>query len=253
MIRALVVDDEPLSRRAVRQMCARHPDVTVVAECRNGVEAAGAIRHSAVDVLFLDVKMPGLSGLDVAHRRRGAQLPLVVFVTAYDEFALPAFDTAAIDYLTKPLNPARFGLALDRVRTQLTLMARSSPAAESKPVFLLDLVARVRDRDVLLPTESIEYIAADDVYAAVHSQAGVHLIRQSLDLLEEQLDPSLFVRVHRSFIVQVDYVAAVRRTKHGERALLMRSGAEVPVGRRRRDAIQRLLSNRGRTIAASTK
>lgn len=251
MIRALVVDDEPLSRRAVRQMCARHPDVTVVAECRNGIEAAGVLRHSTVDVVFLDVKMPGLSGLDVARRRQEASLPLVVFVTAFDEFALPAFDTAAIDYLTKPLNPARFQLALDRVRTQLVLMGQSAATTESEPGFLRDLVARFRDRDILLPGESIEYIAADDVYAAVHSQAGVHLIRQTLDLLEQRLDPSLFVRVHRSFIVQVDYVAAVRRAQHGARTLVMRSGAEVPVSRRRRDTIQRLVAQRGRAITTA--
>jgi two-component system LytT family response regulator len=201
-----------------------------------------------VDVVFLDVKMPGLTGLDVARRRAAAQPPLVVFVTAYDEFALPAFDTAAIDYLTKPLNPARFDLALDRVRTQLGLLSPSSPIMGIGPGFLRDLVARFRDRDVLLPAESIEYIAADDVYAAVHSQAGVHLVRQSLDLLEQQLDPSLFVRTHRSFIVQVDYVIAVRRAQHGGRALVMRSGAELPVSRRRRNAIQRLLLKRSRTI-----
>jgi two-component system LytT family response regulator len=251
MIRALVVDDEPLSRRAVRQMCARHPDVTVVAECRNGVEAAGVLRHSTVDVVFLDVKMPGLTGLDVARRRQGSRLPLVVFVTAYAEFALPAFDTAAIDYLTKPLHPARFAIALDRVRAQLALPTQSPPARESKPGFWPDLVARFRDHDILLPAESIEYIAADDVYAAVHSQAGVHFIRQSLDLLEERLDPALFVRVHRSFIVQVDYVTAVRRARQGRNTLVMRSGAEVPVSRRRRDAIQRLLSQRGRTTTAN--
>lgn len=243
MIRALVVDDEPLSRRAVRQMCARHPDVTVVAECRNGVEAAALLRHSTVDVVFLDVKMPGLTGLDVAHRRQRTQRPFVVFVTAYQEFALPAFDTAAIDYLTKPLNPDRFALALDRVRAQLALLGPSSTITECEPRFVQDLVARCRDRDILLPAESIEYIAADDVYAEVHSQAGVHLVRQSLDVIEEQLDPSRFVRVHRLFIVQVGYVTAVRRARHGRRTLVMRSAAEVPVSRRRRDAIQRVLSH----------
>ena len=244
MIRALIADDEPLSRRALRQMCDRHADITVVAECRNGVEAASALRQPTVDVVFLDVKMPGLSGLDVARRRDETLLPLVVFVTAYHEFAVPAFDTAAFDYLTKPLNAARFDVALDRVRAQLSLMREPSQATERKSVYLQDLLARVRDRDVLLPSESIEYIAADDVYAAVHSLAGVHLIRQSLDLLEERLDPARFVRVHRSFIVQIDYVAAVRRAEHGKRMLVMRSGAEVPVSRRRKDAVQRLLSRR---------
>ena len=238
MIRALVVDDEPLSRRAVRQMCARHADVTVVAECRNGEEALSVLRQAVVDVVFLDVKMPGLTGFDVARQRTRAQLPLVVFVTAYQEFALPAFDSDAIDYLTKPLNPARFERALDRVRAALELRSSSPPVAAREGGRFQGLVARLRDRDVFLPSESIEYIAADDVYAAVHSDAGVHLIRQSLDLLEERLDPSVFVRVHRSYIARIDHVVAVRRGEHGQRTLVMRSGAEVPVSRRRREVLR---------------
>ena len=244
MIRAVVVDDEPLSRQAVRQMCARHRDVTVVAECRNGAEAAGVLRHSTVDVVFLDVRMPGLTGLELARGRRGAQLtelPLIVFVTAYDQYALPAFDTAAIDYLTKPLNPVRFEAALERVRHQLALMTPSSTESSPEPAFVRDLVARYRDRDLLLRVDSIEYIAADDVYAEVHTDAGVHLVRQTLDLLETRLDPSTFVRVHRSFIVHVDAVVSVRRVRHGGKTLLLRSGAEVPVSRRRRGAIERVI------------
>jgi two-component system, LytTR family, response regulator len=244
VIRALVVDDEPLSRQAVRQMCARHPDVLIVGECRNGIEVAGAMRQSTVDVVFLDVRMPGLSGLEIARRRPDSQLsqlPLIVFVTAYDQYALPAFDAAAIDYLTKPLNPVRFEVALDRVRHQLALMTPSSMVAKREPEFVTHLVARVRDRDLRLPAASIEYIAADDVYAEVHSQAGVHLVRQSLDLLEERLDPSVFVRVHRSYIVHVDHITAIKRARHGGKRVLMRSGVEVPVSRRRRDAIVRLV------------
>jgi two-component system LytT family response regulator len=250
VIRALIVDDEPLSRRAVRQLCGRHPDVIVAAECANGIDAAAVIRRSTVDVVFLDVKMPGLTGLDLARRQQEVQLPLIVFVTAYDQYALPAFDTPAIDYLTKPLNPTRFALALDRVRTQLRLMAQVPAETTRAPVFLHDLVARSRDHDILVPVESVEYIAAADVYAAVHSQTGVYLIRQSLDLLEEQLDPSLFIRVHRSFIVQVDYVDAVRRADHRGKTLVMRSGAEVPVSRRRRNAMQHLLKQGGHTPGA---
>ena len=239
MIRALIVDDEALSRRAVRQMCDRHRDVMVVAECRNGIEAADALRQSAVDVVFLDVKMPGMSGLDVAGRRDGSNLPIVVFVTAYEQFALPAFDAAATDYLTKPLHPDRFDIALDRVRAQLGLIARTKGRQEGR-AFMQHLVGRVRDRDIILPVETIEFLAADDVYVAVHSESGVHHIRQSLDGLEEQLDPAMFVRVHRSFIVRADAVTAVRNTGGGGRMLVMRSGAEVPVSRRRRDVIQRI-------------
>jgi two-component system LytT family response regulator len=248
MIRALIVDDEVLSRQAVRQMCAGHPDVVVVAECRHGNELAGVLRQAPVDVVFLDVRMPGVSGLEIARRRHGAELhqrPLIVFVTAYDQYALPAFDSAAIDYLTKPLNPGRFGVALDRVRRQLALIAEAAdPRPKSK--FLRDVAVRFRDRDLLLPTESIEYIAAADVYARVNSHTGVHLIRVSLDHLEQRLDPSVFVRVHRSFIVRVDRVTTIRRGRHGRKTLVMRSGAVVPVSRRRHDAMQRALLQRVR-------
>jgi two-component system LytT family response regulator len=241
VIRALIVDDEPLSRRAVRQLCARRSDVVVVAECRNAAEAGTVLRRSSIDVMFLDVRMPGLTGLDVARRREHGR-PLVVFVTAFQEFAFPAFDTGAVDYLTKPLNPARFDRALARVKARLALTASAAPRAEPAP-YEHHLVVRLRDREVILPAESIEYIAAEDVYAAVHSLFGVHLIRQSLDALEERLDPGAFVRVHRSFIVQIDYVLAIRRTRRDRRMLVLRSGAEVPVSRHRRAAMQRLRSS----------
>jgi two-component system LytT family response regulator len=245
VIRALIVDDEPLSRRAVKQMCSRLSDVLVVAECRNAAEAAAILRRSSVDVMFLDVKMPGLTGLDVA-RRRPHERPLVVFVTAFEEFALSAFDTGAVDYVTKPLNPARFERAMERVRTQLarTTSPAALPVSPERPDS--HLVVRLRDRDLLVPAESIEYIAADDVYAAVHAQGGVHLIRQSLDVLESRLDPRVFVRVHRSFIVQIDYVVAVRRSRHDRRLIVLRSGAELPVSRHRKAAIRRMLSSAGR-------
>ena len=242
MIRTLIVDDEPLSRRAVRQMCARHADLTVVAECRTGAEAEILLRDAPVDLMFLDVRMPGLSGLDIARRCEATALPLVVFVTAYDEFAVAAFDTVAIDYLTKPLNPLRFERALERVRRQLGSRAGAKQTPAPAAEYLRTLVVRSRDREILIPVDAVEYIAADDVYAEVHWEAGVHLVRQPLDLLERQLDPADFVRVHRAFIVRRDSVAALRRTADGGRVLVLHSGAEVPVSRRRRRTLQRLIT-----------
>lgn len=241
MIRALVVDDEALSRRAVRQLCARHPDVTVVAECQNGAEALAALREFPIDVAFLDVRMPGLHGLDVARCLREMR-PLVVFISAYEEFALPAFDVAATDYLTKPLNRERFAVALERVRARLADVGQAPAACPQPRRSVAHLVCRVRDRDVLVPVESVEYIAADDVYAEVHSSSGVHLLRQSLDLLAASLDPASFVRVHRSYIVHALYVDAARRTTAGHRMLLLRSGAKVPVSRRRWPAVKDVLA-----------
>jgi two-component system, LytTR family, response regulator len=248
-IRALIVDDEPLSRRALRQLLSRHPDADIVGECRDAFEAETALRDTHPDVVFLDVRMPERSGLDVArarneHGNEHGSAPLIVFVTAFEEFALPAFETEAIDYLTKPVTEERFDAAFRRVRERLDLMARaeSLDASTSPAARYADrLVARVRDRDVIIPVTQIDYIAADDVYATVHARGTAFTIRSSLDALGRILDPSFFVRVHRSYIVQFDRVTAVRQLPGGHRALVLSTGASLPVSRRRRHEIDRML------------
>jgi len=244
-IRALIVDDEPLSRRALRQLLSRHPDADIVGECRDAFEAEAALRDAHPDVVFLDVRMPERSGLDVARARNDhGSPPLIVFVTAFEEFALPAFETEAIDYLTKPVTEERFDAAFRRVRERLDLQARAgSPSATTSPAarYANRLVARVRDRDVIIPASQIDYIAADDVYATVHARGTAYTIRSSLDALGRILDPARFVRVHRSYIVQFDRVAAVRQLPGGHRALVLTTGASLPVSRRRRHEIDRML------------
>jgi two-component system LytT family response regulator len=170
VIRALIADDEELSLRALHQMLRRHADVEVVAECRDGDEAREALEAHRPDVAFLDIRMPLASGLDLAlSRDRGVQT-LVVFVTAFDQFALPAFDADAADYLTKPLTEARFDAAIERVR-QRVLVRRAADegttarAAGSRRQYLHQLVTRVGQLDVIIPIDAIDYIEADDVYA----------------------------------------------------------------------------------------
>ncbi len=244
MIRTLIVEDEPLSRRALRQLIARHPDVEIVGECGDGVEAEAALETLELDLLLLDVRMPERSGLDVARSRgSGRSAPLVVFVTAFDQFAVPAFETEAVDYLTKPVTEERFDATLRRVREQLELR-RLASGAELGARYVDRLVTRVRDRELLIPTDSVDYIAADDVYAAVHAAGRRHLVRVSLDMLETRLDPAAFLRVHRSYIVRLDRVTAVRALPGGRRALVLASGATVPVSRRRRATIDRALARR---------
>jgi two-component system LytT family response regulator len=244
-IRALIVDDEPLSRRALRQLLSRHPDADIVGECRDAFEAEAALRDAHPDVVFLDVRMPERSGLDVARARNDhGSAPLIVFVTAFEEFALPAFETEAIDYLTKPVTEERFDAAFRRVRERLALQARASSLSATTspaPRYADRLVARVRDRDVIIPASQIDYIAADDVYATVHARGTAYTIRSSLDALGRILDPSRFVRVHRSYIVQFDRVTAVRQLPGGHRALVLTTGASLPVSRRRRHEIDRML------------
>lgn len=230
MIRAVIADDEPLSRRAVHQLLARHDDVRVLAECGDGEAVLEAMAEHRPDVLFLDVRMPLASGLDVARRRDTRIGPLVVFISAFDEFALPAFEVDAVDYLTKPLMEERFDAALTRVRDRL----------RGRRTYAQHLVSRVGSRDVVVPLDAVDFIEADDVYAAVHARGKRYLVRVSLDRLEESLDPAAFARVHRSYIVPLARVGAVRRDDSGGIELLI-GDASIPVSRRRRAAIEAFL------------
>jgi two-component system LytT family response regulator len=237
-VRALIVDDEPLSRRAVRQLIARHADVEIAGECVDASEAMAALRATDVDVMFLDVRLPSESGIDLA--RRGRELPFIVFVTAFDQFALPAFEVDAVDFLRKPITQDRFDAALDRVRERMRLEAAAT-AVESQAGHTQRLVARERQRDVVIAVAEIDYIEADDVYAAVYANGRRHLVRESLDSLEQRLDPSRFTRIHRGYIIAIDRAASLRRNGPAWEVVL-RGGAALPVSRRRHAAIKDALS-----------
>ncbi len=178
--------------------------------------------------------------LDVARRRSAADGPFVVFVSAFGQFALPAFEADAADYLTKPLTEERFDAALSRIRSRLK-MRRLAERADLPPggEYLTHIVSRVGSRDVIVPLDTIDYIEADDVYAAVIADGKRHLVRTALDALERALDPALFARVHRSFIVRLDRVREMRRAANHE--LVLASGAVIPVSRRRRVQLDALL------------
>lgn len=216
-VRALIVDDEPLGRRAVRQLLAGHPDVVVTDECGDAEEAAGKV--AGVDVVFLDVEMTGVSGMEFARALSGGAAPAVVFVTAHARYAVPAFDIPATDYLTKPVEPARLARALDRVRQRVATGATS-------------LVARVGTRDVIVPASEVVAIEADGVYAAVHAGRR-YLVRRSLNELEAALGED-FVRIHRSWMVRRSAITEVRRdATDGARTVVLANGLVVPVSRRR--------------------
>jgi two-component system LytT family response regulator len=247
MIRALIADDEELSRRALQQLLTRHDDVEIVAECRDGIEARDALETLEPDVAFLDIRMPLESGLDVALTRDRHGRTLIVFVTAFDKFALPAFDADAADYLTKPLTEARFDETLARVRNRLRdfqAADRLAALPSSTRQYVAHLVARTTTADIVIALESIDYIQADDVYAAVVTRGKRHLIRQPLDALEESLDPRDFVRVHRSYIVRLDRVASVRRGDGTNAEVVLSNGTTLPVSRRRRAALADWLRSR---------
>lgn len=250
MIRALIVDDEPLARRGIVQLLNAHPDVAVIGEARNGREAIQAIRVSRPDLVFLDVQMPELDGLEVLNQVGPASMPLVIFVTAYDEFAVKAFDAHAIDYLVKPIQEVRFNEALGRVRKWMS--AAEAIAISRKYQLLLEtskhrrrLLVPTSSGEILFETQEIDWIEADDYYAAIHIKGKRHLIREALASLELRLDSELFLRVHRSAIVNLDRVREVKSDGAGGLNLLLRDGTVVPVSRRRRAHVnQRLRSFR---------
>jgi two-component system LytT family response regulator len=232
-IRALLVDDEALARRGIHQLLAAHPEVTVVGECRDGREALAALATLAPDLLFLDIQMPELDGFGVmreAIASRGVdRLPVTVFLTAFEEFALDAFDVEAVDYLVKPVSEQRFEATMQRVRRRLAT-ARSAPDAARHVV-----IATARGQRVI-PLDDIEWIGADDYYVAVYTERRRHLLRETMASLESRLDPARFVRVHRGAIVSIAHIREVR-SADGDTVVILRDGTRLPVSRRRRAAL----------------
>jgi two-component system, LytTR family, response regulator len=222
-IRVVIVDDEPIARRGIRNLLAAHEDVEIVGEARNGREAVGTLESLAPDLVFLDVQMPELDGFAVLRQVDPRRLPDVIFVTAHDTFAVRAFDEHAVDYLVKPVQEQRFRDALARARERL----RSREAGRPQR-----LLISTNGVDLIVDAADIIWIEAVDYYASVHTIGRHHLIRQSLASLEERLDGERFVRVHRSAIVNLAQVREVRDTD-----VLLRDGTRLPLSRRRREQV----------------
>jgi two-component system LytT family response regulator len=249
-VRVLIADDEPLARERVRGLLARESDITIVAEASNGLEAVEAIRRTTPDVVFLDVQMPELDGFGVVERIGVDDIPVVIFATAYDEFALRAFEVAALDYLLKPFDPDRFHQAVERARAQLcrkdALKTELMGLLESLPAqrrFLERIVVKSGGRISFLPTEDLDCVEAYGNYVRLCAGADEHLLRMTLSALEERLDPERFVRIHRSTIVNITHVRELQSSFHGEYAVILRSGRRVTLSRGYRDKLDGLLAN----------
>ena len=223
-IRALIVDDEPLARRGIRQLLEREPDVTVVGEARDGREALRALRTLEPTLVFLDVQMPELDGFEVIRRRTPERMPLVVFLTAYDRFALQGFEAEAVDYLVKPVSDARFAATVHRLARGLASRADAERS----------LVVTTARGTLILPLRDIDWIEAADYYARVWVGARSYLLRESLTQLERRVASAGFVRAHRQALVRVGSVRALRTNDDGETVAILTNGATVPVSRRRR-------------------
>ena len=275
-IRTIIVDDEPLARRGLELRLREAPDIEIVRQCANGREAIAAITELGPDLMFLDIQMPGLSGLDVIAQVPQQSLPMIVFVTAFDRFAIQAFDAHAIDYLLKPVDGDRLTRALDRVRAQwhqqqavaqreqlMALLAETSGKGELEADALAAAAGRaVRRHATVLPIRvgretirldvaTIDWVDAAGDYMCLHAAGQTHVLRATMKELEEMLDPRLFQRVHRSTIVNLARVAALRPHLNGECFLRLQSGQEIKLSRSYRDKVEMLLDSAGVAPGAS--
>lgn len=229
--RVLIADDEPAARRGVRQLLAPFPRYAVVGECRDGREVLSALDTLGPDLLFLDIQMPELGGFEVIRRRTIERMPVVVFLTAYDQFALNAFDAEALDYLVKPVSEARFAATIKRVEKRLGAGEGTGARREQS------IVVSTSRGVVVLPLREIDWIEAADYYARLWVGSKSYLLRESLLQLEQRIAERGFVRAHRQALIRVDGVRALNTTASGDLIAVLTSGARVPVSRRRRAAV----------------
>jgi two-component system, LytTR family, response regulator len=230
-IRVLVVDDEPLARTNLSILLRLDPEIATVTECGSGLEAIEEIRRSRPDLVFLDVQMPECDGFDVLERLGRAVPRAIVFVTAYDQYALKAFEAGALDYLLKPFDNKRFSLALDRAKERIAQVANTAEAPDHLVVKSVGEVAFVKIKE-------IDWIEAADYYSCLHTGAKTHLLRRSMLDLERELNESQFCRIHRSTIVNLERVRSLRLNEDGEYSVLLDTGAELRLSRRYRKLLQ---------------
>jgi two-component system, LytTR family, response regulator len=236
-IRTLIVDDEPLARSNLAVLLRLHPEIEIVSECGSGTEALAEIRHAKPDLVFLDVQMPECDGFDVLELL-GHDLPsAVIFVTAYDQYALRAFEAGALDYLLKPFDNARFERALDRAKQRIS-------RGKDHPRKLERLVIKSVGEVAFVKVPEIDWIEAADYYASLHVGPRTHLLRRSMSELEQELDPEVFCRIHRSTIVRLDRVRGLKVSEDGEYNVLLENGVRLRLSRGYRKQLQARLGVR---------
>jgi two-component system LytT family response regulator len=252
-IRTLIVDDEAIARERVRRFLNAEPDIEILGECRNGREAVAAIKKLRPDLVFLDIQMPQLDGFETLAALDPAHMPAVVFVTAFDQYAIRAFTVHALDYLLKPFNRERFRQSLAHVRKQLNGAESGGPrnvddrllslleGIKTAPKFAERLVIRATGRVYFLKTEDIHWVEACGNYVTLHVGAETHLLRETLSHLESRLDPARFLRIHRSRLVNLDCVKELTPLFNGDYTVVLQSGDELTLSRTYRDRLQELI------------
>lgn len=249
-IRALIIDDEPLAREGVRLHLEAEPDIEVVGEAGNGEEAVDRILELKPDMVFLDVQMPGIDGFGVVEAVGADSMPATIFVTAYDQFALKAFDAHAIDYLLKPYDAERFRRSMERVRTQIRGKKRAEvedrltaliTELRGKREFLERIVVRSGGRILILRIDDIDWLEAASNYVRIHAGGRQYLLRETMTNLESRLDPTQFVRIHRSTIVRLDRIKELEPLFQGDYVLILEDGTRLTSSRGYRDRLQGML------------
>jgi two-component system LytT family response regulator len=256
-IKTLIVDDEPLARRSLRVLLADDPDIEIIGEAGSGPEAVKAIKAQTPDLIFLDIQMPEMNGFEVLEKIDADHLPAIIFVTAFDRYALKAFEVHALDYLLKPFDDARFERALKQAKAQLEqreikqlsqkLFALledrvgNLSTATGRQGYLNRLMVKSAGRVFFLKTEEIDWIEADNYYAKLHTGRKSHLLRETMNDLEAKLDPEKFLRIHRSAIVNLDRIKEMHPHFNGDYIVVLHDGTQLKMSRSRREQIRTIL------------
>ena len=263
-IRTLIIDDEPLARQTIRLLLKDDPEIEIIGECANGDEAVKAVKKQQPDLIFLDIQMPEMNGFDVLEEIGLEEVPAIVFVTAYDQYALQAFEVNALDYLLKPFTNKRFEKALARAKAQVKqhevkhlseqLIAllenyhvTGKPARQTKRrnenEYLTRLMIKSAGRVFFLKVDEVDWIEADNYYVQLHVGRKAHLLRETMNELEQKLDPNKFLRIHRSTIVNLERIKEMQPYLNGDYLVILHDGTELKLSRSRREQIQAKLKS----------
>lgn len=255
-LRVMIVDDEPLARQRIADCLATEDNVEIVATADSGTAAVDGIRSLRPDLVFLDVQMPGMTGLEVVRAVGASEMPATIFVTAYDQHALTAFELAAIDYLVKPFDDERFEQAfrrarrlvelqeVDRLSSQLRVLlggatAQGAATRHDAPTYLERIAVEMRGQVRVVPVEKIDFIIASGPYAELHVGDKRYIVRERMQTLEDRLDPAVFLRIHRSAIVRLDMIETLHRAAGGDYAVQLRNGVRLKVSRSRFEELEK--------------
>ncbi len=251
-IKTIIVDDEPLAREKLRGFLENEADIEIIGECRDGREALETIESEKPDLVFLDVQMPEMDGFEVLDNLEPQNLPTVVFVTAYDQYAIKAFDVHAVDYLLKPFDRQRFGEALGRARAEherrqagdvrRQLLALLQEVESRREKYPARLVIKTSGRVVFIKVDEIDWVDAAGNYVRIHAGGDSHMLRETMGRLEERLDPEKFLRIHRSTIVNIECIRELQQQFHGDYLVVLKNGQRLTLSRSYRDRIQDLLN-----------